>query len=158
VGFGFDSAIEVTSSVAAVWRLRSDRDEAVRETAEHRTLRIVGACFLTLAAYVGARSAHWAAARTFAARDHHRDALAHRHAAARAGQARIAAELHSDALEAEARQTRTCAYLAAILLLGVGANGAFGWWWADPLAALGMVPFISWEGCQAVRGKTCCNG
>src|SRR5262249_61518237 len=53
VGFGFDSAIEVTSSVAAVWRLRADRDETVREAAERRTLRIVGVCFLALAAYIG---------------------------------------------------------------------------------------------------------
>src|SRR5215813_2832561 len=53
VGFGFDSAIEVTSSVAAVWRLRSDRDETAREAAERRTLRIVGVCFLALAAYIG---------------------------------------------------------------------------------------------------------
>lgn len=60
-------------------------------------------------------------------------------------------------MEAEARQTRVCALLSAILLLGLGANAAFGWWWADPIAALGMVPFITWEGWQAVSGKTCCD-
>jgi divalent metal cation (Fe/Co/Zn/Cd) transporter len=60
-------------------------------------------------------------------------------------------------LEAEARQTRVCALLSAILLLGLGANAAFGRWWADPIAALGMVPFITWEGWQAVSGKTCCD-
>ena len=52
VGFGFDSAIEVTSSFAALWRLRWDADEAARERAERRTLRIIGACFAVLAAYV----------------------------------------------------------------------------------------------------------
>ena len=52
VGFGFDSAIEVTSSLAALWRLRWDADEARREAAEHRTLRIIGGCFLLRAAYV----------------------------------------------------------------------------------------------------------
>lgn len=52
VGFGFDSAVEVTSSLAALWRLRHDADEAGREAAERRTLRIIGLCFLLLAAYV----------------------------------------------------------------------------------------------------------
>ena len=52
VGFGFDSAIEVTSSFAALWRLRWDADEARREAAERRTLGVIGSCFLLLAAYV----------------------------------------------------------------------------------------------------------
>src|SRR5437588_12943005 len=52
VGFGFDSAIEVASSVAALWRLRWDTDEARREAVERRTLRLIGTCFLLLAAYV----------------------------------------------------------------------------------------------------------
>ncbi len=52
VGFGFDSAIEVTSSIAALWRLRWDADEGRREAAERHTLRIIGACFLLLATYV----------------------------------------------------------------------------------------------------------
>ena len=50
-----------------------------------------------------------------------------------------------------------CAYLSGILVLGLGANAALGWWWADPIAALVMVPFIAWEGWQAVTGKTCCD-
>jgi hypothetical protein len=52
VGFGFDSAIEVTSSLAALWRLRWDADEVRREAAERRTLRVIGSCFVLLAAYV----------------------------------------------------------------------------------------------------------
>jgi len=52
VGFGFDSAIEVTSSVAALWRLWRDPDEARREASERRTMQIIGVCFLLLAAYV----------------------------------------------------------------------------------------------------------
>ena len=70
---------------------------------------------------------------------------------------RVAAQLGSGALEAEARQTRVCAYLSAILLVGLGANVGFGWWWADPVAALTMVPVIVWEGWQAITGKTCCD-
>src|SRR5207302_6305298 len=58
VGFGFDSAIEVTSSLAALWRLRWDADEARREAAEKRTVRVIGACFLVLAAYVAYEAGH----------------------------------------------------------------------------------------------------
>ena len=161
VGFGFDSAIEVTSSVAAVWRLRSDRDEAAREAAERRTLRIVGACFLALAAYVG-----YGGARELLTREPPAHSVPGIVIAALSlivmpllvrAKRRVAAKLQSGALEAEARQTRVCAWLSAILLLGLGANAAFGWWWADPIAALGMVPFIAWEGWQAVIGKTCCD-
>ena len=69
---------------------------------------------------------------------------------------RIASKLTSGALEAEARQTEVCAWLSAVLLAGLGLNAWFGWWWADPVAALGMTPLIAWEGWQAVRGRTCC--
>jgi divalent metal cation (Fe/Co/Zn/Cd) transporter len=161
VGFGFDSAIEVTSSVAAVWRLRSDRNEAVREAAERRTLRIIGACFLALAVYVG-----YGAARDLFTGEPPARSLAGIIIAALSlvvmpllvrAKRRVAMKLRSGALEAEARQTRVCALLSAILLLGLGANAAFGWWWADPIAALAMLPFIAWEGWQAISGKTCCD-
>src|SRR3989442_1786727 len=69
----------------------------------------------------------------------------------------VARELQSGALEAEARQTHVCAYLSAILVVGLGLNAAFGWWWADPVAALGMAPLIAREGVDAVRGRTCCD-
>ena len=52
VGFGLDSAIEVTSSLAALWRLAHDADVEARERAEHRALRVIGVCFLLLAVYV----------------------------------------------------------------------------------------------------------
>jgi divalent metal cation (Fe/Co/Zn/Cd) transporter len=70
---------------------------------------------------------------------------------------RVAAQLGSSALEAEARQTRVCAWLSAILLLGLIANAGLGWWWADPIAALVMAPVIGWEGAEALRGRTCCD-
>jgi divalent metal cation (Fe/Co/Zn/Cd) transporter len=69
---------------------------------------------------------------------------------------RVAAQLASRALTAEARQTELCTYLSAILLAGLTLNALFGWSWADPLAALVMVPLITWEGVQAVRGQTAC--
>lgn len=161
VGFGLDSAIEVTSSLAALWRLRWDADEARREAAEHRTLRIIGACFLVLAAYVTYDAVQ--TLREHQAPEHSpvgivlaalsliaMPALVH-------FKRRIASRLDSGALEAEARQTRVCAYLSAILLAGLGLNAWLGWWWADPVAGLLMVPLIVWEGLNAVRGRTCCD-
>jgi divalent metal cation (Fe/Co/Zn/Cd) transporter len=162
VGFGFDSAIEVASSAAALWRLHQDADEAARERAERGTLRLIGACFLLLALYVlydavdalvGGRAPSRSivgmilAALSLAVMP----LLAHfkRH---------IATKLDSGALEAETRQTEVCAYLSAILLAGLGLNAWFGWWWADPVAGLAMTPLIAKEGWEAIRGRTCCRG
>lgn len=160
VGFGFDSAIEVASSVAAIWRLSRDRDEARRETAERRTLRVIGAAFLLLAAYVVSD-----AIVTLVSRDAPETSVIGIALAALSLivmpalvrlKRRVASQLRSGALEAEARQTQICAYLSAILLLGLGLNAWLGWWWADPAAGLAMTPIIAREGWEAIRGRTCC--
>ena len=161
IGFGLDSAIEVTSSVAALWRLHWDADEERREAAERHTLRVIGGCFLVLAAYVSYDAVRALIERR--APEHSpigivvavlslvvMPLLVH-------FKRRIARRLGSGALEAEARQTRVCAYLSAILLAGLGLNAWLGWWWADPVAGLLMVPLIAWEGWEAVRGHTCCD-
>jgi divalent metal cation (Fe/Co/Zn/Cd) transporter len=70
---------------------------------------------------------------------------------------RVATSLGSQALSAEARQTELCTWLSAILLGGLLLNATLGWWWADPVAALVMVPIIVWEGMRAVRGQTPCG-
>jgi divalent metal cation (Fe/Co/Zn/Cd) transporter len=67
---------------------------------------------------------------------------------------RIAKSLHSHAMEADARQTDICTYLSAILLVGLLLNALFGWW-ADPVAALIMIPIITTEGIAALRGEAC---
>jgi len=59
-------------------------------------------------------------------------------------------------MHADARQTDFCVYLSAILLIGLLCNALFGWWWADPVAALVMVPIIAKEGMDGLRGQTCC--
>jgi divalent metal cation (Fe/Co/Zn/Cd) transporter len=160
VGFGFDSAVEVISSLAALWRLRNDADEAGREAAERRTLRIIGLCFLLLAAYVLCDAAIVLVERR--PPDHSRVGIV---LAALSmivmpllvrSKRRIATRLGSGALEAEARQTQVCAYLSAILLAGLGLNAGLGWWWSDPVAGLVMVPLIANEGWQALKGRTCC--
>jgi len=162
VGFGFDSAIEVTSSLAALWRLRRDADELDRARAEQRTMRIIGCCFLLLAIYVGYEAVRALAEGESPDRSTVGIVLAALSLAVMPTLAhfkrRIASKLTSGALEAEARQTEICAWLSAVLLAGLGLNAWLGWWWADPVAALGMTPLIAWEGWQAVRGRTCCAG
>jgi divalent metal cation (Fe/Co/Zn/Cd) transporter len=69
----------------------------------------------------------------------------------------VANALGSRAVRAEARQTDICMYLSVILLSGLALNALFGWWWADPVAALGMVPLIAAEGREALRGRGSCD-
>jgi divalent metal cation (Fe/Co/Zn/Cd) transporter len=69
----------------------------------------------------------------------------------------VATQLNSRAMMADSKQTDICAYLSGILLVGLILNAVFGWWWADPLAALVMLPIIAKEGIEAIQGKTCCN-
>jgi divalent metal cation (Fe/Co/Zn/Cd) transporter len=68
---------------------------------------------------------------------------------------RVGNELESAAMHADARQTDFCVYLSAILLAGLLLNSTFGWWWADPIAALIMAPIIAKEGYDALSGRTC---
>lgn len=161
VGFGLDSVIEVTSAVAARWRLRADADVSRREAAERGSLKIIGLSFLALAAYVAYESVsslwnHETPDRSIPGIG----ILAlsvivmpwlSRH------KRRVAQELESKSLEADATQTSLCAYLSAIALTGVGFNALFGFWWADPLAALVMVPIIAREGVEGMRGEKHCE-
>jgi divalent metal cation (Fe/Co/Zn/Cd) transporter len=160
MSFGVDSGIEVTSSLAAHWRLRSDLDAERRKRVEQLSHRIIGASFLALAAYVIVESVSTLWQRN--APDASAIGLSILLLSvivmpliARASR-KVARALGSRALEADAAQTSLCAYLSAIALAGVGLNAAFGWWWADPLAALGMVPIIAKEGLEGVRGEDAC--
>ena len=135
----------MTSSIAALWRLWRDPDEARREASERRATEIIGVCFLLLAAYV----LYDAIAALVGLSLIVMPLLVH-------FKRRVANRLRSGALEAEARQTQVCAYLSAILLVGLGLNAWLGYWWADPIAGVAMVPIIAWEGLEAVRGRTCC--
>ena len=160
-GFGVDSVIEVSASAAAQWRLRSDLDHARRAHAERITSRAIGWSFMALAAYVLVDSGKslWLSERP----DRSvigivilvMSALV-MPILARAKR-RVAAGLDSRALAADARQTSLCAYLSVIALCGVALNAAIGWWWADPIAALAMVPIIAKEGLEGVRGEPACD-
>jgi divalent metal cation (Fe/Co/Zn/Cd) transporter len=161
IGFGFDSAIEVASSLAALWRLGRDRDEVSREQAEQHARQVIGVCFLLLACYIFYESVHDLVGRISPEHSIIGIVLAALSLIVMPWLAhlkrKVAIRLESRALEAETRQTEICAYLSAILLLGLGLNASLDWWWADPLAGLGMVPFIAWEGWEAIWGRTCCD-
>ena len=156
ISFGVDSVIEVASSLVLVWRLSDASAAEDREAFAHR---LVGVCFLALAVYVSFEGV--------------KDLLTHStprvsyfgiiYAAAcvivmpllaRAKRC-AAANLQSDALHADSHQSDICACLAVILLGGLGLNAVFGWWWADPVAALCMVPIILREAISGLRGQPC---
>jgi divalent metal cation (Fe/Co/Zn/Cd) transporter len=161
VGFGIDSFIEVTSGTVLLWRMAVDADVRSRERNEQLSLRIVGVCFLALAAYVGYESISDLASGK--APEHSIPGIALACVSlvvmpllSRAKK-RVANELGSSAMHADAKQTDFCVYLSVILLLGLVLNAALGWWWADPAAALIMVPLIAKEGVEAMKGETCCD-
>ena len=161
VGFGVDSFIEVTSGAALLWRMSVDAEEHRRERIERTTLRIVGACFIALAAYVGYEAASNLIGRR--APEHSLPgiilacvSLVVMPLLSRAKR-RVGTHLKSAAMNADAKQTEFCTYLSAILLGGLLLNMVYDLWWADPLAALVMVPIIAKEGVDGLRAKTCCD-
>jgi len=161
VGFGIDSFIEVTSAGALLWRMSVDYDAEHRERNERVALQIVGGCFIGLALYVAAESIKTLLTRGVPEHSVFGIAIAIASLVvmpllARAKR-KVAAGLNSVAMKADSRQTDFCMYLSAILLTGLVLNWLFGWWWADPLAALVMVPIIAKEGVDGLRAKACAN-
>jgi divalent metal cation (Fe/Co/Zn/Cd) transporter len=160
VGFGIDSFIEVTSGGVLLWRMSVDGDARKRERREKLSLRIVGVCFLALAAYVGYESISDLISKK--PPEHSIPgiilacvSLVVMPLLSRAKK-KVGTELGSAAMHADAKQTDFCVYLSVILLLGLVLNAALGWWWADSAAALIMVPIIAKEGIDGTRAKACC--
>ena len=161
VGFGLDSVIEISSGSVLLWRLHAEADAERRERAEHGAQRLVGMCFLALAAYVAYDSIkgllrHEAPAESIFGICVASAALITMPLLARAKR-QVARQLNSGAMHADSRQSDFCAYLSAILLSGLLLNALLGWWWADPVAALVMVPLIAREGVEGLRGQRCCD-
>lgn len=162
VGFGIDSVVESVSGGVLIWRLRAEEagmDSAVVERLDRRAHKLVAGSLFALAAYVGmdAARALWMQDRPeasiigIALTGVSMLVMAWLAKAKR----RAAALLNSRALEADSFQTSACWWLSIVALAGVGLNGAFGWWWADPAAALGMVAFILQEAREGWRGGDC---
>ena len=161
VGFGFDSLIEVTSGALLLWRLHADVDKVKRERVEAITLKLVGVCFLVLVLYVTHDSIeslmrHQAPDESLIGIILAAVSLIVMPLLVRAKR-RVARSINSGALMADSKQTELCTYLSGILLGGLLLNALLGWWWADPVAGLIMVPIIAKEGIEALRGETCCD-
>lgn len=159
VGFGIDSVIEMAAGGLALHRLRLELGRAgigALERAEGRIRGAIGITFFALAVYV-VGYAGW----TLLGGEAPAESLLGVAVAVgsllfmpllAAAKLRAAGEIGSGALRAEARETLACAYLSACLLVGLGANALFGWGWADPAAALLMVPWLVREGLEALEG------
>jgi divalent metal cation (Fe/Co/Zn/Cd) transporter len=157
IGFGADSLVESIAGVVLLWRLGERR--AHSEQAEHSAQRLIGLTFWLIAAYVGVE-----AVRSLAEGDQPSVSYVGIGLAAvtlvtmpllAAAKTRVAHQLGSAATRSEGRQNLLCAYLSAALLIGLGANAAFGWWWADPVTALLIAGVAVNEGRQAWRGEGC---
>jgi cation diffusion facilitator family transporter len=161
IGFGVDSFVETISGAVIIWRLMAEThgrhdDEALKRI-EQRAERLVGIAFLILAAYVA-----FEAVRTLSNQDAPDGSpvgivltavsivvmLWLARAKRRIGQA-----LGSRAMIADAQQTYACWYLSVVALVGLGLNALFGFWWADPVAALGITMLLVREGIEALRGE-----
>lgn len=157
VGFGADSLIEAAAGLVVLWLMARGRSTAPR--AERLAQQLIAASFVLLAAYVGVEAV--------------RDLLAGHHPAVSwigiglsvvtlatmpplaAAKRRVGQQLGSSATASESRQTMLCAYLSAGLLVGLLANAVAGWWWADPVVALGIGAVALREARAAWRGDAC---
>ena len=158
LGFGIDSLIESLSGGILLWRLQGTETDERRERLAHK---LVGISFFVLALYVAFEAGksllrHQGPETSIVGIVLSLVSLIVMPVLARAKR-RVAARLDSRALFADSRQTDICAYLSAILLAGLLLNTLFGWWWADPIAALCMLPIICREGLEALHGQSCCD-
>lgn len=163
-GFGIDSFVECASALVLIWRLQAEKNATVGEARlrhiEHRAQRHVAGSLFLLAGYVT-----FDAVTTLRSGEHPAFSalgvglllvsVVVMQWLARAKR-QLATQLGSKALEADAFQTTACSWLSLSALLGVGLNGLFGWWWADPLAAMVIAGFVVMEGRRAWRGEACC--
>ncbi|MFB9931623.1 cation transporter [Amycolatopsis halotolerans] len=156
VAFGLDSVAEVLSAVAVAWQFAS----ADPERRERVALRVIAVSFFLLAAYVtadsvrslfgGGEASHSTAGIVLAA-----VSLVVMPVLSGA-QRRAGRELGSASAVADSKQTLLCTYLSGVLLVGLLVNALFGWYWADPVAALAIAAVAVREGLEAWRGEHCC--
>ncbi|HKO92381.1 MAG TPA: cation transporter [Polyangiaceae bacterium] len=164
LGFGIDSFVECSSALVMTWRLLSEvqhrSTDVVLDAIEHRARRLIALSLFALAMYV-----IWDAGHTLWKQERPEFSLVGCVVLsisigamlwlARAKRA-VARSLKSEAMEADAFQTTACWWLSLAALAGIGLNGAFGWWWADPLAAIVIAGLVAREGRQTWQGKACC--
>lgn len=164
VGFGFDSAIEVSAALILAWRLHRERRGGCMQADDHRATRAIAASFAVLAVYVGVESIRTLVARAEPDASVIGIVMASLSLVLMPVLARqklkLAPALGSAAAVADAKQTNLCAVMSAVLLVGLSANAFLGWWWADPLAGLGIAGIAITEARRTWRAEsledTCC--
>ncbi len=156
IGFGLDSVIEVSSAAAVAWQFSATDPERREKVA----LRVIAGSFFALAAYVTME-----ALRTLVnGNEPERTTVGIVLVAVSVvvmpflswAQRKAGRELGSASAVADSRQTLLCTYLSAAVLVGLVLNAALGWWWADPVVALGLAAIAIREGRSALHGQTCC--
>jgi divalent metal cation (Fe/Co/Zn/Cd) transporter len=160
IGFGADSLIEAGAGFVVLWLFTGSRLGS--RAAERRAQQLIAITFFVLAVYVGVE-----AVRTLIGGDHPQASWVGIGLAAftaptmpllARAKRQIGGKLSSSAAVKEASQTQLCAYLSVALLVGLGANALFGWWWADPLTALAIAGVAVKEGRESWRGEGCADG
>lgn len=164
IGFGFDSAIEVSAALVLSWRLRQERGDRCTQEADTRATKAIAVSFAALALYVGVE-----AGRDLVGGVEPEASIAGVVLAALSlvvmpflarAKAKLAPVLGSTAAAADAAQTNLCALLSAVVLVGLAASWLVGWWWADPVAGLGIAVLATAEARRTWRAEsledTCC--
>ena len=165
IGFGLDSGIEVSAALILAWRLAQERRTGCKQEADRLAQRLIAVSFAALAVYVGVESV-----RDLVLADRPGQSLVGIVMAALSlatmpllarAKRRLAPLMGSRAVEAEANQTILCSLMSGALLVGLGANAALGWWWADPLAGLCIAAAATYAAVATWRADsladTCCS-
>ena len=157
LGFGLDSGVESLSGLVLIWRLNVERRTVERtEDAEAKALKLIGATFFLLAAYVAFESitsllnVERPGVTLVGLGITTLSIIVMPRLASR--KERVGTALGSRAVLADSAETWSCVYLSAVVLVGLALNALFGWWWADPVAALAVVVFLVKEGWEAFGG------
>lgn len=157
VGFGLDSAIEVSSGLIVLWQFR----HRLPQSREQRALRLIAVSFFALAGYVAVESVR--ALATGSEPDASPVGIGLALASLSVmpfltwAQRRTGRALHSSSVVADSSQTLLCTWMSAALLVGLVLTATVGWWWADPVAGLVIAAIAAKEGRSAWRGEGCCT-
>jgi divalent metal cation (Fe/Co/Zn/Cd) transporter len=155
IGFGLDSVVEVSSGLVILWQFRHQ----LPESRERQALRLIAVSFFALAAYITVESGRSLLGSAEANRSTVGIVLTALSLVVMPflswAQRRTGRALGSASVVADSKQTLLCTALSGVVLLGLVANAALGWWWADPLAALMIATVAVREGIQAWRGEGC---
>ncbi len=154
LAFGLDSILEIIAGFVLIWRLSASWSSEEETIAESRALQIIGITFFLLAILVAVQSTavlvNWL--------PRPQESLTGIILVITSAvvmtilflmKRRVAEQLGSQALRAEAMESLMCDLQDVAVLVGVGLNALFGWWWADPVAAFALIPFLLREGWEA---------